>query len=115
MEPGSELERKLGGIWQEVLEIDCVGIHDNFYDLGGDSLAATRIVSNILQQLRLDLPLQSLFQSPTVAEIAAIITAHRVETVGGKKLQRLITELESLSDDEAQRRVTVIQSTLDDK
>ncbi len=115
VEPSSALEQQLAGIWQEVLELESVGIHDNFYDLGGDSLAATRIVSQIVQQLRLELPLRSLFQAPSVAEMAAVITAHRGETLGGENLERLLVELESLSDDEAQRRLAVTRSTIVEK
>ena len=115
VEPSTALERRLAGIWQEVLELDSVGIHDNFYDLGGDSLAATRIVAQIVQQLRLELPLRSLFQSPTVAAMAMEITAHRGETLGADNLERLLAELESLSDDEAQRRLAAIRSTTADK
>jgi len=97
------------------LELECVGIHDSFYDLGGDSLAATRIVAQIVQQLRLELPLRSLFQSPTVAEMAAVIAAHRGGALGGESLERKLSELESLSEEEAQRRLAAIRSTAVDK
>lgn len=115
VEPSSILEQQLARIWREVLELDRVGIHDNFYDLGGDSLAATRIVAQIVQQLRLELPLRSLFQSPTVAEMAAVITAHRGDTLGGEHLERLLAKVESLSEDEAQRRLDGPRSTIVDK
>ena len=115
VEPSSPLERQLGKIWREVLELDCVGIHDNFYDLGGDSLTATRIVSQIVQQLRLELPMRSLFHSPTVAEMAALISAHRGATFSEADLQRLVGELESLTDDEVQRRLAAHRSRIGDK
>lgn len=115
VEPSSALEQQLAGIWQDVLELECVGIHDNFYDLGGDSLAATRIVAQIVKQLRLELPLRSLFQAPTVAEMAAVITAHRVGALGGESLERKLSELESLSEEEAQRRLAATRSTAVDK
>jgi len=115
VEPRSALERQLAGIWQDVLELECVGIHDSFYDLGGDSLAATRIVAQIVQQLRLELPLRSLFQSPTVAEMAAVITAHRAGALGGESLERKLSELESLSEEEAQRRLAATRLTAVDK
>ncbi|MGH6875211.1 MAG: non-ribosomal peptide synthetase, partial [Aestuariivirgaceae bacterium] len=71
--PRNEVERMLAEIWADVLSVDRVGIHDNFFDLGGHSLAATRVVSQVIKQFRLELPLQSLFQSPTVAAMAAVI------------------------------------------
>ena len=105
VEPGSVTERLLTEIWQEVLEIDCVGIHDNFYDLGGDSLAATRIVAKIVQHLQLEVPLRALFQAPTVAEMAAVITADLGESTEAAGLERVLAELEALSEEEAQRRL----------
>jgi acyl carrier protein len=115
VEPSSALEQQLAGIWQDVLELECVGIHDNFYDLGGDSLAATKIVAQIVKQLRLELALRSLFQAPTVAEMAAVITAHRGGALGGESLERKLSELESLSEEEAQRRLAAKRSTTVDK
>jgi len=87
------------------LEIDCVGIHDNFYDLGGDSLAASRIVAKIVQHLQLEPPLRALFEAPTVAEMAAVITAHRRESTEAADLERVLAELEALSEEEAQHRL----------
>jgi amino acid adenylation domain-containing protein len=73
--PQGEVETRLVQIWEEILNVRPIGINDNFLDLGGHSLAATRVVSRVIKQFQLDLPLQSLFQSPTVAEMAAIIVA----------------------------------------
>ncbi len=61
---GSPVEGVLAQIWAQVLTLDRVGIHDNFFDLGGNSLAATRVVSRIIQEFQLEVPLQSLLQSP---------------------------------------------------
>jgi acyl carrier protein len=63
--PRTPLEEVLAGIWANVIGLDRVGIHDNFFELGGDSLLAIRVVSRVLKQFRLEIPLQSLFQSPT--------------------------------------------------
>ena len=73
--PRTGIEKELRRIWTEVLGLDLIGVHDNFFDLGGHSLAATRVVSQVIKTFELELPLQSLFQSPTVAEMAAIILA----------------------------------------
>jgi hypothetical protein len=82
-----------------------VGIYDNFFELGGHSLAATRVVSQVLKTFQLEVPLQSLFQSPTVAKMALVITEHEGKKLDGNELNRILTELESLSDEEAQRLV----------
>jgi hypothetical protein len=101
----SEVEQNLAGIWAEVLCLDRVGIHDNFFDLGGHSIAASRVITRAAQTFQLELPVNVLFDSPTVAEMAAVITAHQGKTLGGEELDRILTELESVSEKEAQRLV----------
>ena len=101
--PRTGIETELQRIWTEVLSIGQIGIHDNFFDLGGHSLAATRVISQVIKKFQLDIPLQSLFQSPTITEMAAVITEHQGKKVGEKELDRILTELESLTDEEASR------------
>jgi len=103
--PNSEVEQKLCLIWSDILAIDRVGIHDNFFDLGGHSLAATRVVSQVIKTFQLELPLQSLFQSPTVAEMAAVITEHQGKRLGNEELERMLAELEAMSENEAEQRL----------
>ena len=105
MAPTTEVEGKLAAIWENVLSLDRVGVNDNFFDLGGHSLAATRVVSQVIKQFQLELPLLSLFQSPTVAEMAAVIIEHRGKLLGAEDLERLLGELEMMSDQEAQQLV----------
>jgi hypothetical protein len=66
----------------------------------------SRQLSQVIEQFRIEVPLKSLFQSPTVAAMAAVITEHQAEKLGTGDLDRIMAELESLSDEQAQRIVS---------
>ncbi|MGA9769875.1 MAG: beta-ketoacyl synthase N-terminal-like domain-containing protein, partial [Blastocatellia bacterium] len=69
----NEIEATIAGIWEELLGIKPVGIHDDFFELGGHSLLATHLVARLHQVLHVDIPLRSLFDTPTVSTLAASI------------------------------------------
>ncbi|WP_231608016.1 non-ribosomal peptide synthetase [Streptacidiphilus albus] len=71
--PRSRIEEEIVAIWQDVLGLAQVGIHDNFFQLGGHSLLATRVTSRIRSGLGIDVPVRTLFTSPTPAAFAAAI------------------------------------------
>ena len=68
--PTSPIEKKLAGLWAQALGIDQVGIHDNFIDVGGNSLLATQVISRVRQAFQVDLSLNLFFKNPTVANQA---------------------------------------------
>jgi thioesterase domain-containing protein/acyl carrier protein len=71
--PQTETEKKLVSIWSELLATDNIGINDNFFDLGGHSLLAIRMFASIENQFHKSIPLATLFEAGTIAELAAII------------------------------------------
>lgn len=71
--PHDELELQLQKIWEKILGVKNVGIIDNFFDLGGDSLLAVRLFSEIQKIFSRELPLATLFQAPTIDKFASII------------------------------------------
>jgi amino acid adenylation domain-containing protein len=82
--PRNPIEEELVKIWADVLTLNEVGIHDNFFDLGGHSLAATRVISRVIKYFQLEISIRLLFESPTVAEMAAVITEHQGKTLNEK-------------------------------
>ena len=104
VEPRTPIEESLAKIWSGVLSLDQVGIHDNFFDLGGHSLLATQIISRVINKFKVELPIQLLFESPTVAEMAQIIVQNQAKKVGPEDLARMLAELESISDEDARQR-----------
>ncbi|MDC0683710.1 non-ribosomal peptide synthetase [Sorangium atrum] len=72
--PRTELERTLAAIWREVLSVPQVGIHDNFFDLGGHSLLLAKVHSRLRDTVDRDLRLLVLFQHPTIASLAAALS-----------------------------------------
>jgi len=73
--PASELEVKLGALWADVLGVEPVGRDDGFFDLGGSSLLAVRMVSRVRDELGIDVPLVQLFDRPTLSGFAAAAAA----------------------------------------
>jgi thioesterase domain-containing protein/acyl carrier protein len=71
--PRTAVEEQLAAIWRELLNIERVGVHDSFFDLGGSSLSALRLTSRVRSTLAVDLPLLALFTAPTVAGLAEAI------------------------------------------
>jgi aspartate racemase len=71
--PLTLFEEVLAGIWSEILRLDSVGIHDNFFELGGHSLLAVRVLAQIEKTFGKNLPLSTLFQSPTIEQLANIL------------------------------------------
>jgi acyl carrier protein len=69
-EPRTPAEEALAVIWEEVLGLERVGIHDHFFELGGQSLRATRVISRVHDVFGVELPLLSIFEEPTLSGLA---------------------------------------------
>ncbi|MGD2089946.1 MAG: amino acid adenylation domain-containing protein [Candidatus Aminicenantes bacterium] len=106
--PRTSVEEILTEMWAQVLEVKQVGIYDDFFELGGHSLLATRIISRIRDTFQVEVPLRSLFKTPTPADIAEIITGNqgrqneqkpdslsRIIPKKNKNIEQLLAEVET--------------------
>jgi acyl carrier protein len=99
--PRNEIERTLADIWQETFSIEQVGIHDNFFDLRGDSLLATVVLSRLRKTFEIELSYKSFFDGPTVAELAKVIAQTLAEQNDQEELAQILADVEQLSEDNA--------------
>ena len=106
--PQTPLEEKIAAIWTDVLGVERVGRTDNFFDLGGHSLLATQVISQMRKKFKIEIPLRSLFESPTVAELAL-----EVERLSERTTALLLRELETISDEEAEHLLDLEQHGLE--
>ena len=104
--PRSEMEKRMAVIWQEALSVKEVGIHDNLFEMGGDSLIATLLVGRLSEAFQVDLSLRTLFDAPTISELAVAIVGQQALKVNQDELKKLLTEIKHLSPDEVRARLS---------
>ncbi|MDF5729365.1 MAG: aminotransferase class III-fold pyridoxal phosphate-dependent enzyme [Rhizonema sp. PD38] len=80
-----KVEQTIAGIWQELFGFDKVNIHDNFFELGGDSLTVLQAISLLNKKLDLEMPIESIYEAPTINSLANIICPDQNETVSADK------------------------------
>jgi amino acid adenylation domain-containing protein len=91
--PRTQVEEVLARIWEEVLGLEQVGVHDHFFELGGQSLQATRVVSRVHDVLGVELPVLSLFEEPTLSGLAdrleEVRQSHSAPSVAEPKIDNI--------------------------
>ncbi|HEX3187052.1 MAG TPA: SDR family oxidoreductase, partial [Pyrinomonadaceae bacterium] len=109
--PRNEIEATVATIWETLLGFEQVGVYDNLFDLGGDSLLIVQIISRVRETLRVEVPLRSVFEEPTIAALAEKVeqlrhessaevrtiaeTLELVERLSGEELGTLLSQHES--------------------
>jgi acyl-CoA synthetase (AMP-forming)/AMP-acid ligase II len=112
--PRTSLENILAGIWADVLRLEQVGIHDDFFALGGDSLLAAHVLTSIHDAMHLEVGVVSLFDAPTVAEMAEYLeTLIKAGRAGQLEIARVSRD-EPLPASPAQERLWTLQRAVPD-
>jgi amino acid adenylation domain-containing protein len=101
--PRNPLEEQLAKIWCDVLGLEQVSVADNFFDLGGHSLSATRLLALIEETFKVELPLRLFFESATIEDMARALISHEAKPGQTEKIARLLKRLETMSGEEVGR------------
>ncbi|HEX7240047.1 MAG TPA: non-ribosomal peptide synthetase, partial [Longimicrobiaceae bacterium] len=97
--PRSALEELLAGMWAEVLGVERVGVHDGFFELGGHSLLAGQLVAR-MRELRVEVPVRRVFETPTVAGIAESLVRDETKPGATEMIARILLKLKSMSPEQ---------------
>lgn len=99
-EPQNRVEERLVTIWRDVLEVEDVGVRDDFFDLGGNSLATVQVASRIREAFGVELPLRTFFESTRVVDLAGAVEEEILGGADAGEVEELLEAVEDLSDRE---------------
>ena len=94
--PRNAIEAALASIWAEVLDLEQIGVHDNFFALGGHSLLATRLAARVRKIFRVELPLRALFDVATIAELAEVLVARESKPGQVARIADLLQQIQAM-------------------
>jgi acyl carrier protein len=85
--PGTDMEIAVADTWKELLNLETVGIHDNFFDLGGNSMLLLKVANKIGETLKREIPYVAMFQYTTIHALAEYLSTGKQETPGPEKYE----------------------------
>jgi len=103
--PADPTEELIARIWEEMLDVSCIGVIDNFFDLGGHSLLAVRVNSRLGRLFGTSIPLSKFFEGPTTRQLAHNIAAAYGSREITNEIAKNFFAIEQLSDAEVRRRL----------
>ena len=92
--PRTPFERTLAEIWSEVLGVEAIGVHDDFFEQGGHSLIATRLVSQMRRSFDVEIPIRAVFEKRTIENLAFYIAELQAGEAAPDEIEKLLAELE---------------------
>ncbi len=100
--PETELQKEVAGVWQNLLGIGQIGIYDDFFDLGGNSLMGTQLISRLRDTFKVELPIRALFEDPTISGVCKVIEQEKDSGSGDDDMSRMLKELEEMDSSDVQ-------------
>jgi aryl carrier-like protein len=97
------IQARLSDIWGDLLGLDQVGVDDNFFDLGGDSLLALQVTSRLRESLLADLSVATVLESPTIAELTQRVIEQKQSISTSDRASELLQEISSISPEEKEK------------
>jgi len=111
LEPVTDLEKQICNEWKKLLGIKEIGINDNFFDLGGDSLIGTQLVSRIRKEFSADIPLVAIFENATIGGISKLIENNQVKDSDSEKVSSVMDMINEMSDEDVAKMLEQKSST----
>ncbi len=108
--PRNQIELALAGIWSQVLKLEQIGIHDNFFQLGGHSLMATQVMSRMREAFEIEVPLRNLFETPTIAGLALAVEQLQSDKTQSDEAQ-VMALIESMSEEDAEAMLAELSAS----
>ena len=96
----TDLQKVLVSVWREVLGFEEIGIDENFFALGGDSLVGVQVVSRLRMTLRMDVPPSCIFEAPTISELASYLIEHEPTPGQVEKTASILIQIDGMTAEE---------------
>jgi len=109
--PRNRVEEALAWMWAEILGVEEVGIHDNFFEMGGHSILASQLVSRMRETFQIELSMRTFFDAPAIAKLAEIIVRDEEQARRVMRISELMVQVINSSDDEVEAMLGGNQST----
>jgi phthiocerol/phenolphthiocerol synthesis type-I polyketide synthase E len=100
--PVDDVERELTDIWEELIGVAGLGIHDDFFELGGDSLVAVRLIARIRERLGIELDVRALFDCTTIARLSARVREELEGSAPDREMSQLLELVGLMSEEQAE-------------
>lgn len=108
--PSNEIEQTIANTWESILGIEAIGIHDDFFELGGNSLMAIQIISRLREIYCVDLPVNVFFETPTIHNAARAILEVQISDTNDEMLAQMLAEVAQLSESDVQQMLLAKES-----
>jgi acyl carrier protein len=95
--PRNQIEQTVADFWQRLFGFSPIGVNDNFFDLGGTSVLALQLISQMRDAFQMELPLENFFETPTIARMAQVIEENQPQPDQLQEIARILADVEVLT------------------